>query len=112
VALGLGPNCQLTGNGYRSCVTPTPTNDVIYTNHCGWLGILCDVLPINSAINCWNNPNFDQCATAAIDIGTTATVITKGAKLAAGAGDALSELGDGAADGLSPRTPVGRSGKN
>jgi len=67
---GLGPNCQLTGNGYRSCVAPTPTNDVIYTKPL-WLARspVATSCPINSAINCWDNPNFDQCATAVIDCG-------------------------------------------
>ena len=76
-------------------MAPTPTNDVIYTNHCGWLGLLCDVLPINSAINCWDNPNFDQCAIAVVDVVATASVVAKGAKLA---GKALDLLGKAAED--------------
>jgi hypothetical protein len=80
-------------------VTPTsPVDDVVSPNHCGWLGLLCDILPINSAINCWGNPNVDQCALAVIDVGATATIITKGVKLAAGAGDALSKLFGGGED--------------
>jgi RHS repeat-associated protein len=96
---GVGPNCTLTGNGYRSCVTPSDgVNDVVNSNHCGWLGLLCDILPINSFINCWDNPNFDQCATAAIDVAATASIIAKGAELATKGVDILGRLSGGGAD--------------
>jgi RHS repeat-associated protein len=57
---------------------PKPTS----SNHCGWFGIVCDVLGINSVINCVQKPSVGGCLQAAVSVG--ADIIVAGKVVKAG----------------------------
>jgi RHS repeat-associated protein len=46
-----------------------------HRNHCGWFGVVCDVLPINDTWNCIDNPNWSDCVNAAVKTAALLTVV-------------------------------------
>jgi RHS repeat-associated protein len=46
-----------------------------HRNHCGWAAFVCDVLPINDAWNCVDNPNWSDCVNAVIKTAALVTVV-------------------------------------
>jgi RHS repeat-associated protein len=62
-------------------------------NHCGWAGIVCDVLGVNAIINCVTDPSVGQCVEAVVTVGLAATGAGLGANAAKAGGLAMIRAG-------------------